>query len=119
MRKENAPHRNGQEAHEMRPDNPFLALLTVQVNAQVNTTHAHGADADNSSHAQRIRLLEALRKRSLTTLEARRELDVLHPAARIQELRGMGYDIQTVRVPDLTTEGKPHNVARYILRGQC
>lgn len=70
----------------------------------------------NSSEAQRQRILETLHNRSLTTLEARRELDVLHPAARIMELRKQGYDIQTVRVPDLTSEGFAHYVARYILR---
>ncbi|MBI4804619.1 MAG: helix-turn-helix domain-containing protein [Desulfovibrio sp.] len=76
-------------------------------------------EAANTSDAQRKRLLEVLRNRSLTTLEARRELDVLHPAARVMELRKQGYDIQTIRVPDLTSEGRAHNVARYILRGDC
>lgn len=73
-------------------------------------------EAATSSEAQRKRLLEALRTRSLTTLEARRDLDVLHPAARVMELRKQGHDIQTVRVPDVTAEGRAHNVARYILR---
>jgi hypothetical protein len=73
-------------------------------------------ETSTSSEAQRKRLLEALQNRSLTTLEARRELDVMHPAARIMELRKKGHDIQTVRVPDLTREGFAHNVARYILR---
>lgn len=73
-------------------------------------------EAANDSAAQRKRLLEALRSRSLTTLEARRELDVMHPAARIMELRKQGYDIDTLRVPDLTAEGHTHNVARYLLR---
>lgn len=73
-------------------------------------------EAATSSEAQRQRILEALHYRSLTTLECRHELDVLHPAARVMELRKQGHDIQTVRVPDLTAEGRAHNVARYILR---
>jgi len=73
-------------------------------------------EAANALDAQRKRLLDVLRTRSITTLEARRELDVLHPAARILELRKQGHDIQTLRVPDLTDEGKAHIVARYVLR---
>lgn len=49
-------------------------------------------DLTNSNAAvQRARLLDALKRRALTTLQARRELDVLHPAARVMELRDDGY----------------------------
>jgi len=70
----------------------------------------------NSSAAQRGRLLAALRRESLTTLEARRKLDMMHPAARVMELRHLGFRIDTIWTTDLTTEGKPHRVARYLLR---
>ncbi len=82
-----------------------------------NTARAVNTDEfANDSAAQRARLLAALRRDSLTTLEARQKHDIMHPAARVMELRAMGYDIQTLRVPDLTAEGHVHNVARYLLR---
>ena len=105
MRMENAPNRSQGREEEMQAAS-FLARCAAAVNENDGLSAA----------AQRARLLEALRTTSLTTLEARRLLDVLHPAARIMELRRQGYDIQTVRVPDLTAEGRAHNVARYILR---
>jgi hypothetical protein len=70
----------------------------------------------NTASAQRARLLDALHRESLTTLEARRKLDVLHPAARVMELRRQGHNIVTAWTTDLTSEGNPHRVARYILR---
>ncbi|WP_211236363.1 helix-turn-helix domain-containing protein [Desulfovibrio inopinatus] len=75
-------------------------------------------DLENSAAAQRNRILAALRKGSLTTLEARRLLNVLHPAARVQELRQLGFDIVTVRCEYITQEGRLLRVARYILRGR-
>ena len=71
--------------------------------------------ADLSAEAQRKRLLDALRCDSISTLEARRNLDILHPAMRIRELRLDGYDIQTVRISADTGFGIKHRVARYVL----
>lgn len=65
--------------------------------------------------AQRARLLAALRIRTITTLQARRTLDILHPAARAQELREDGHDIITVWTFDFTAEGRRHRVAKYVL----
>jgi len=73
---------------------------------------------DTSTAAQRARMLAALSTRSLTTLQARRELDVLHPAARVMELRRDGYPIETTWTHDLTTEGYAHRVALYALAGE-
>ncbi|CAJ0699242.1 helix-turn-helix domain-containing protein [Ralstonia wenshanensis] len=69
----------------------------------------------NSAAAQRERILTALRNGPLTTLQARSELDTLHPAARIQELRGEGHLITTVWAWDFSAAGFPHRVARYVL----
>jgi len=70
----------------------------------------------NSAAAQRNRILAALRAHgSLTTLEARRRLDCLHPAARVMELRNLGFLISTIWQVDHTPEGLPHRVARYCL----
>lgn len=71
---------------------------------------------DNSAHSQRARLVAALELRSVTTIEARRDLDILMPAARVFELRARGYDIKTLWVDDLTECGRKHRVARYWLR---
>ncbi len=54
----------------------------------------------------------------MTTLDARRDLDVLHPAMRILELRQLGYDIRTVWVQQPTACGKLHRVGKYLLAPQ-
>jgi len=70
----------------------------------------------NSIEAQRRRVIAWLSRASLTTLEARQHLDVMHPAARVFELRQMGYDIQTVWVEHLSAAGNFHRVGKYILK---
>lgn len=73
----------------------------------------------NNASAQRNRVLAALRTHgSLTTLEARRRLDVLHVAARVLELRDAGFQIMTAWAWDHTAEGSPHRVAKYFLLGE-
>jgi hypothetical protein len=70
----------------------------------------------NSVEVQRQRLLDHFQRYgSINTIEARRDLDVLHPAGRIQELRKAGEPIQTIWTTALTEVGKVHRVARYIL----
>lgn len=72
-------------------------------------------DSGNSADSQRSRILEWFRTCStLTTLQARQQLDVMHPAARVQELKSQGYKIDTVRTTDTTPEGKVHSVAKYV-----
>ena len=72
--------------------------------------------ADLSAEAQRRRLIDALRCGPITTIEARRNLDILMPAARIHELKHLhGFDIQTVRVRQETDSGKMHSIAKYVL----
>lgn len=70
----------------------------------------------NSSEAQRRRLLARLEAGPLTTLQARRELDILMPAARVFELRAIGHRIDTFRIIEATECGRRHNVARYALQ---
>ncbi|WP_250865605.1 helix-turn-helix domain-containing protein [Caballeronia sp. INSB1] len=41
---------------------------------------------DNTAEGQRQRLLDALKKGPVTTIEARRDLDIMMPAARVFEL---------------------------------
>ncbi|MGZ5010417.1 MAG: helix-turn-helix domain-containing protein [Methylobacter sp.] len=55
-----------------------------------------------------------LRRQPLTTLQARQQLDVMHPAARVQELKAKGHNIVTNWAEDYSGKGK-HRVASYIL----
>jgi len=68
----------------------------------------------NSAHAQRQRLLERLRVSPVSTITARRELDILGVAQRIIELR-RHHKIDTVRTRQQTDCGKVHSVALYVL----
>ena len=69
-----------------------------------------------SSEAQRARILAHLREHHrLTTLEARQWLSVMHPAARVRELRERGHRIETLWREDHDTAGNPHRVAEYVL----
>jgi len=63
---------------------------------------------------QCARLLTWLQTATITTLQAREELDILHPAARIQELRDRGHNIQTHWTTSDTGKAK-HRVAYYAL----
>lgn len=73
--------------------------------------------AGNSAAAQRARILAALRVSPISTLDARTSLDVLHPAARVMELRGEGYPIATHWATAENGAGRPHRVAKYVLMG--
>lgn len=69
----------------------------------------------SSARQQRERLLDALTKTPITTLKAREDLDVFHPAARIYELRKRGFNIQTHRRTVDTARGTHSKVAEYVL----
>ena len=75
-------------------------------------------DNSNTLEAQRNRILDHLQQfGSFTTLYARHHLDVLHPAARIHELRHReGYSIETVWDTETNPGGGRHRIARYFLR---
>ena|SRR5690606_38611130 len=69
----------------------------------------------NSTTAQRTRLINRLKQGPLSTFDARTELDVMHPAARVQELREQGYHIETIWSLEQSPCGRLHRVARYVL----
>ena len=75
--------------------------------------------AFNSAHAQRTRLLQALRRAPVSTIVARRELDILSPASRIIELRQRGFDIETFWQHEATDCGRTHRIGLYVLRGEA
>ena len=71
---------------------------------------------DNSVHNQRLKLLDwLLEKLSITSNEAREQLDIYHPPARIFELRKAGYQINTVWVNWTSEQTVKHRIARYVL----
>jgi hypothetical protein len=70
-----------------------------------------------ATHRQRV--LAALRLGTLSTFEARRYLDVPHPAGRVQELRTAGHDIATLRTTEASENGRPHVIAVYVLRREA
>ena len=82
-----------------------------------NTTqpaHLQGNHAFPSQPAaiQRKRILAWLRRYgTMTTLEARNELSIMHPGGRIMELRRQGHSIVTIRLET--------RVAKYVLLGEA
>jgi hypothetical protein len=61
---------------------------------------------------QKQRLLDYLQEHNrITTIDARTKLDVMHPAARIQELKGDGVNIVTYK----RCVDNHRKVAEYVL----
>lgn len=69
----------------------------------------------DSRESQRIRLLHALRLFPISTLEARKHLDIMHPAGRVQELRESGHEIATLWTCEQTDAGRVHRIGAYAL----
>ena len=72
---------------------------------------------DNSAHNQRLKLLDWLFEHgSISTSEARENLDIMSPAPRIMELKRAGYLIVTVMDNWTSPHGINHRrIARYVL----
>lgn len=71
------------------------------------------------THSQQFRLLQALKAGPVNTLEARAYLGVMHPAARIQDLRRRGHEIGCDLITVTFNGFKHHRIARYRLLGQA
>lgn len=73
----------------------------------------------NDAETQANRSLEALQVFfSLTTQDLRQDLDIMHPAGRIKELRRRGFHIQTHWENYPTASGKLHRMGRYVYMGR-
>lgn len=70
---------------------------------------------NNNAAAQRARVLEAMRSGPKSTIQLRRDWDVLAPAARVLELKRHGFEILTQWVHEATDCGELHRVAMYVL----
>jgi len=67
------------------------------------------------SATQRLRLQRAFEQfPHISTAEARAGLDILHPAARVQELREQGHEIATLWTVVESDGGGRHRVANYL-----
>lgn len=69
---------------------------------------------DVSAESQRAKILARLLKSTLTTLQARTEMDIFHPASRILESRAQGHNIITSWETVDTGQHK-HRIAKYVL----
>ncbi|UIP88444.1 helix-turn-helix domain-containing protein [Pseudomonas phenolilytica] len=70
----------------------------------------------HSAIEQDRRLLEALRIRPVTTIEAANDLDIVHPPSTVRRLRRRGFDIRTQWAYQATEPGRPpHRVGQYVL----
>jgi len=78
------------------------------------TSHMKEESYFTDSASQRQRILQWLLTATLTTLQARKELDVMHPAMRILELRDQGHNIVT-HWETVDTGKAKHRVASYVL----
>jgi Helix-turn-helix domain len=93
-----------------------MGNASQQTTLRNNTPSRTPRSNSNSAHAQRQRLLERLKIAPVDTVTARRELDILCPAARVLELRRRDYRIEAIWIDCKTDCGKVHRVALYILQ---
>ncbi|MGY5476831.1 helix-turn-helix domain-containing protein [Pseudomonas aeruginosa] len=63
--------------------------------------------ASHSSTEQDRKMMEALRKGPITTLEAANDLDIVHPPNTIRRLRNKGHEIITHWTYQATDPGRP------------
>ncbi|WP_252090330.1 helix-turn-helix domain-containing protein [Pseudomonas sp. MWU13-3659] len=78
------------------------------------------ADADlpdnHSTNAQALRMIAALRKGPVSSIEAAKALDIVHPPSTIRHLRRQGWGILTRWCYQAAAPGRrPHRVGLYIL----
>ncbi len=100
-------------ANNKHPKKKGSAALTTNP----NTPKRKIKFTDNTAQNQRLKLLDwLLEKNSITTTQARNNLDIMSPAARILELKRHGYLINTVPADWISEHGINHKgVARYVL----
>ena len=69
----------------------------------------------NDATTQANRALAAFQLlHSLTTQDLRQDLDIMHPAGRVKELRAQGFELITHWDNCPTACGKKHRMARYV-----
>ena len=106
LAKENAPAMTRAQSNTSSSNSTRIARL------KTIAAESPGNDVER----QRDRVLAALQEGPLSTVEARRWLDVMHPAMRVLELRAIGLRIDTVWSLEPTECGRLHRMGRYVLR---
>lgn len=96
------------------PESGATGTFSQKARPQIET-HSNSNVSDLSTSAQRQRLLAALRLGPVTTIGARRDLAVMHPAMRVLELRADGFDIALSWSREADDLGVVHRQGRYVL----
>jgi len=74
---------------------------------------------NHSTAAQAKRLARALRAGPVSSIDAARSLDIVHPPSSIRWLRNHGYSIKTEWTYKTTGPGlRPHRVGLYVLASE-
>lgn len=90
--------------------------MTAKKMADQQASHENTHVENTSGTAQRARLLERLHAGPIDTFTAIRELNIVRPGARINELRGLGHKIMTERLTLTDDQGRVHRgMALYYL----
>ncbi|QTT91438.1 helix-turn-helix domain-containing protein [Pseudomonas chlororaphis] len=90
--------------------------MSAKKMAGQQASHEHTHVENTSGTAQRARLLERLQAGPIDTFTAIRELNIVRPGARINELRDMGHRIMTERLTLTDDQGRTHRgMALYYL----
>lgn len=81
-------------------------------------TDSHAA-SNHSTAAQAKRLVHALRTGPVSSIDAARSLDIVHPPSSVRWLRNHGYSIKTEWTYKTTGPGRrPHRVGLYVLASE-
>ena len=84
--------------------------------ADQQASHENTHVENTCGTVQRARLLERLQAGPIDTFTAIRELNIVRPGSRINELRGLGHKILTHRLPLTDDQGRTHRgMALYYL----
>lgn len=68
---------------------------------------------------QKIRVLQHLEKYgSITSMDAFKEYGITRLAARIKDLRELGYDIITIMIENKNRYNEDTRYAKYVLKGE-
>lgn len=92
------------------------APVTGREDCMASTCNYTANRKHQSRAMQRAALMQWLQTHQrITTLQARNELGIMHPAGRVQELRDSGNDITTHWQWEADATGKEHRQALYVL----
>lgn len=84
---------------------------------RVETIEPAQPDPDShSTEAQALRMIQALKAGPVSSIDAARSLDIVHPPSTIRHLRRKGWAIMTEWCYQTAAPGRrPHRVGLYIL----